>query len=178
MVQYLTGWQQIFAYVKKDYLEDATGTYINRNHFAGLLEMVLPFTVAIGLHLAGKLRRAAQRSEAKVRSILSAAELLPLVCLLFLAVVIFTALVFSRSRMGILSALASLMAVLALAGSPSLSKRTQAVVAALFFIGIIGIVTWVGSDPVVMRFEVLGQEYAQSGQNRISIWREAPTFIH
>src|SRR6267142_6599627 len=178
LIQYLTGWQQIFNYMKKYYLEDATGTYINRNHFAGLLEMVLPFTVALGLHLAGKLRRAAQRSEAKPRSLLSAPELLPLVCLLFLAVVIFTALVFSRSRMGILSALASLMAVLALAGSPSLSKRTRAVVGALFFLGIIGIVAWVGSDPVVMRFEILGQEYAQTGQNRISIWRDTLRLIH
>ena len=178
LVQYLTGWQQIFAYVKKYYLEDATGTYINRNHFAGLLEMVLPFTVALGLHLAGKLRRGAQRSEAKARSLSSAPELLPLVCLLFLAAVIFTALIFSRSRMGILSALASLMAVLALAGSSSLSKRTRAVVAALFFLGIIGIVAWVGSDPVVMRFEVLGQEYAQTGQNRISIWRDTLNLIH
>ena len=178
LVQYLTGWQQIFAYVKKYYLEDATGTYINRNHFAGLLEMVLPFTVAIGLHLAGKLRRAAQRSEAKARSLLSAPELLPLVCLLFLAVVIFTALIFSRSRMGILSALASLMTVLALAGSSSLSKRTRGVVAGLFFLGIIGIVAWVGSDPVVMRFEILGQEYTQTGQNRISIWRDTLKLIH
>jgi O-antigen ligase len=178
LVQYLTGWQQIFAYVKKYYLEDATGTYINRNHFAGLLEMVLPFTVALGLHLTGKLRRAAQRSEAKARSLLSAPELLPLVCLLFLAVVIFTALVFSRSRMGILSALASLTAVLALAGSSSLSKRTRGVVAGLFFLGIIGIVAWVGSDPVVMRFEILGQEYTQTGQNRISIWRDTLKLIH
>jgi len=32
LLQYLTGWQQIFAYVKKYYVEDATGTYINRNH--------------------------------------------------------------------------------------------------------------------------------------------------
>ena len=178
LVQYLTGWQQIFAYVKKYYLEDATGTYINRNHFAGLLEMVLPFTVALGLRLAGKLRRAAQSSEAKARSLLSAAELLPLAGLLFLAVVIFTALIFSRSRMGILSALASLMAVLALAGSSSLSKRTRAVVGALFFLGIIGIVVWVGSDPVVMRFEILGQEYNQTGQNRISIWRDTLNLIH
>src|SRR6266702_4519071 len=40
LIQYFTGWQQIFTYVKKYYLEDATGTYINRNHFAGLLEMI------------------------------------------------------------------------------------------------------------------------------------------
>src|SRR6266404_4222994 len=130
------------------------------------------------LRVFASLRRAARRSEAKTRSLLSAPELLPLVGLLFLADVIFTALVFSRSRMGILSALASLMAVLALAGSSSLSKRTQAVVAALFFLGIIGIVAWLGSDPVVMRFEILGQEYAQTGQNRISIWRDTLNLIH
>src|SRR3989442_8097963 len=41
LIQYLTGWQQIFTYVKKYYLEEATGTYINRNHFAGFLEMIL-----------------------------------------------------------------------------------------------------------------------------------------
>jgi O-antigen ligase len=178
LVQYLTGWQQIFAYVKKYYLEDATGTYINRNHFAGLLEMVLPFTVALALRLAGNLRRAVQSTEAKGRSLLSAVELLPLVCLLFLALLIFTALVFSRSRMGILSAVASLIAVLGLAGSSSLSKRTRAVAAGLFLLGVIGIVVWVGSDPVVTRFEILGQEYSQTNQNRISIWRDTLHLIH
>jgi O-antigen ligase len=178
LVQYLTGWQQIFAYVKKYYLEDATGTYINRNHFAGLLEMVLPFTVALALRLVGNLRREVQSTEAKARNLLSAAELLPFVCLAFLALLIFTALVFSRSRMGILSAVASLIAVLGLAGSSSLSKRTRAVVAALFLLGVIGIVVWVGSDPVVTRFEILGQEYSQTNQNRISIWRDTLHLIH
>ena len=178
LLQYLTGWQQIFAYVKKYYLEDATGTYINRNHFAGLLEMTLPFTVALALRLAGNLRRAAERSEAKARQLLSARELLPLVFLLFLAVATFTALVFSRSRMGIISALASLMAIFALAGSSSLSKRTRAVVAVVFFLGVVGMVLWVGSDPVVTRFETLGREYNETGQNRISIWRDTLTLIH
>jgi O-antigen ligase len=177
LVQYLTGWQQIFAYVKKYYLEDATGTYINRNHFAGFLEMMLPLTVALALRLGGNLRRAAQHSESRARSLLSATELLPLVFLLFLAAAICTALVFSRSRMGIISTLASLIVVLALAGSSSLSKRTRAVVAVLFFLGVIGIVVWVGSDPVIMRFENLGQEYSQTGQNRVSIWRDTLKLI-
>ncbi len=47
LVQYLSGWQQIFAYVKKFDLEEATGTYINRNHYAGFLEMILPFQPGI-----------------------------------------------------------------------------------------------------------------------------------
>lgn len=177
LVQYLTGWQQIFAYVKKYYLEEATGTYINRNHFAGLLEMTLPITVALALRLAGNLRRATERSEAKVRQLLSARELLPLAFLLFLAVAMFTALVFSRSRMGIISALASLITIFALAGSSSLSKRNRTVVAVVFGLAVAGMVLWVGSDPVVTRFETLGREYTGTGQNRISIWRDTITLI-
>ena len=172
LAQYLTGWQQIFTYVKKYYLEDATGTYINRNHFAGFLEMVLPFTMAFALRSAGNLHRAAQGSEAKARSLLSSTELLPVVFWLFLAAVFFTAIVFSRSRMGMISALASLLAVLALAGSSSLSRRTRTVAGALFFLGVVGIVVWLGSDPVVTRFESLGQEYSQTSHSRISIWRD------
>ena len=177
LVQYLTGWQQIFFYLKKYYVEDATGTYINRNHFAGFLEMALPFAIALGLRSAGNLRRAVQRGEATARRLLSAPEMIPLIGLLFLAVVIFAALIFSRSRMGILSALSSLIVVLALAGSSSPSKRTRAMVAAFFFLGVIGMVAWVGSDPVVTRFEILGQEYGQIGQNRISIWRDTVRLI-
>jgi O-antigen ligase len=172
LIQYLTGWQQIFLYVKKYYVQDATGTYINRNHFAGFLEMALPFAITMGLRRAGKLRQAIQRSATKARSLLSSPELLPLVGLLFVAVTIFAGLVFSRSRMGILSSLVSIGMVLALAGSSSPSKRTRAVVAALFFLGVMGIVVWVGTDPVINRFETLGQEYSQAGQNRISIWRD------
>jgi len=172
LVQYLTGWQQIFLYVKKYYVQDATGTYINRNHFAGFLEMALPFAITTGLRRAGTLRRGVQRSETKARSLLSSPELLPLAGLLFLAIAIFAGLVFSRSRMGILSSLVSIAVVLILAGSSSMSKGTGAAVAALFFLGVMGTVVWVGTDPVINRFEALGQEYSQAGQNRISIWRD------
>jgi O-antigen ligase len=36
---------------------------------------------------------------------------------------------------------------------------------------------WVGSDPVVMRFETLGHEYNETGQNRIAIWRDTLALI-
>ena len=45
MVQYLTGYQKIFGFTKQFYTDDATGTYINHNHFAGFLELVIPFAV-------------------------------------------------------------------------------------------------------------------------------------
>jgi O-antigen ligase len=172
LIQYLTGWQQIFTFMKKYYLEDATGTYINRNHFAGFLEMILPFAVVLALRWAELLFSNISGGAVTLRKIVSRTELVSLVFWLFLAILLFAALVLSRSRMGIVSSLVSLVAILALAGTSSSRVGTRAAVAALFFLGVLGLVVWIGSDPVMSRFETLGQEYNLGGQNRISIWRD------
>jgi len=172
LIQYLTSWQQIFTYVKKYYLEEATGTYINRNHFAGFLEMILPFAVVLALRRAALLFKNTSSGTAALRKIASGTELLSLVLWLFLATLLFVALVLSRSRMGIISILVSLVAILALAGTASMPARTRVAVATLFFLGVLGLIVWIGIDPVMSRFETLGREYNFSGQNRISIWRD------
>src|SRR6266699_2528356 len=172
LIQYFTGWEQIFTYVKKYYLEDATGTYINRNHFAGLLEMILPFAVAFALLRAEVLLKNTLSGMATISKIVSRNELLSVVLWLFLAANLFAAIVISHSRMGMISALVSLITVMVLAGTSSLSARTRATIAALFFLGVAGLVVWIGSDPVISRFETLGQEYNLTGQNRISIWHD------
>jgi O-antigen ligase len=177
LIQYLTGWQQIFTYTKKYYLEDATGTYISRNHFAGFLGMILPFAVVLALHYAELLHKDTSGKAARLRKIVSRTELLSLVFWLFLAILLFAALVLSRSRMGIISALVSLVAILVLAGTSSYRARTRATVAALFFLGVLGVIVWIGSDPVMSRFETLGHEYNFNGQNRISIWRDTLALI-
>jgi O-antigen ligase/tetratricopeptide (TPR) repeat protein len=46
--EYLTGHQHIFGYHKRHYVHSVTGTYINKNHFAGLMEMAL--LLALGLY--------------------------------------------------------------------------------------------------------------------------------
>ncbi len=45
--EYLTGHQEILGHAKKYGLDEATGTFVNRNHFAAYLAMSLPF--ALGL---------------------------------------------------------------------------------------------------------------------------------
>jgi O-antigen ligase len=173
LIQYLTHWQQIFGYVKKYYLEEATGTYVNRNHFAGFLEMILPFAVALALGWTVVVFKNTSGGAATLRKIVSKEELVSLVFWLFLSILLFAALVLSRSRTGIISALVSLVAILALAGTSSVRARTgAAVVAPLFLLAVLGLIVWIGSDPVIGRFETLGQEYNLSGQNRISIWRD------
>src|SRR5207249_564090 len=171
LIQYLTGWQQIFTYVKKFYLQEATGTYINRNHFAGFLEMILPFAAVFALQQVWTLRRRTLK-DASAKVILSSAEFPYLVFWVFLAALLFAALFFSRSRMGIISALVSLLVILALGGTSSLSPRMRIAVAALFLLGIVGLALWIGTDPVIGRFETLGQQSNQPGQDRLSIWRD------
>ena len=172
LIQYLTGWQQIFAYVKKYYLEEATGTYINRNHFAGFLEMILPFVIVLALRWTYLLSKNTSGRAGTFRKLVSRTELVSVVFWLFLAIVILAALILSRSRMGIISALVSLVAILALAGTSTVGPRARAAVAAVFFLGVLGLVVWIGSDPVMSRFETLGQEYNLSGQSRVSIWHD------
>ncbi|MGB7844660.1 MAG: O-antigen ligase family protein, partial [Candidatus Acidiferrum sp.] len=172
LVQYLTGWQQIFMYAKKHYLEDATGTYINRNHFAGFLEMVLPFTLALALRWVTLLFKKSFGGTGALRRIGSSTEMMVVVFWVFLTILIFAALVFSRSRMGILSALVSLVAMLTLAGTSTLRARTRAAIAAVILVGALGVVAWIGSEPVISRFGTLGQEYNLSGGNRMAIWRD------
>lgn len=172
LIQYLTGWQQIFTYVKKFYLQEATGTYINRNHYAGLLEMILPFAVIMALHKVWTLRRKVPEEPGRTKKILASMEFPFLALWIFVAAVLFAALVFSRSRMGIISALVSLIAILARAGTSSLPTRTRIATGVLFLLGIVGLSVWIGSDPVMARFETLDDQYNHPGQDRLSIWRD------
>ena len=172
LIQYLTGWQQIFTYVKQFYLQEATGTYINRNHYAGLLEMILPFAVVMALQKVWTLRRNVPDEPSRTKKILASMEFPFLALWIFVAAVLFAALVFSRSRMGIISALVSLIALLARAGTSSLPPRTRIATGVLFLLGIVGLSVWIGSDPVITRFETLDDQYNHPGQDRLSIWRD------
>jgi putative inorganic carbon (hco3(-)) transporter len=177
LVQYLTGWQQIFTYVKKYYLEDATGTYINHNHFAGLLEMVLPFAVAFAMQRLRALRRATCHCQARWRAIFCAAELAPVVFMAGLCMIILTALVFSRSRMGLISAVVSLVMVLACSTAHFSSYEHRPILLTPLVLAVIGIVLWIGSAPVVSRFAELGSEYSRARENRFFIWSDTLRLI-
>lgn len=176
LVQYLTGWQQIFAYVKEFYTHEATGTYINRNHYAGLLAMLLPFAVALVFYHSGagedgrglsRESKAARRRPSQQKAIfwLSA------------GIVLFTALIFSRSRMGIISAMTSLLVVFALMAASALGRRGGTALAAGFILLGLLLAIWIGPGPVLERFGHLEQEWAPSGANRLGIWRDTSELI-
>jgi O-antigen ligase len=51
-MEYLSGRQHIFGYAKIHYGDEASGTFINRNHFAAYLAMALPAALALTLDSA------------------------------------------------------------------------------------------------------------------------------
>jgi O-antigen ligase len=177
LVQYLSGWQKIFAYAKKYDLEDATGTYINRNHYAGLLEMILPFGVALILYEFGKLRGSDSQSAASVRTIVQRRSFQKFVLCLCISVVLFAALIFSRSRMGILAASASILMMFGFAAISRRQGKASLVFFAVFAALSLGLAIWIGPGPIVSRFEDVGQEYSSLDQSRLSIWRDAVKLI-
>src|SRR5215467_6864397 len=176
LIQYLAGWQHIFFYVKKFYLDDATGTYINRNHFAGLLEMILPFAVVFALQHVWALRQTI-RPEHAAGKLLSSTEFPILLLWFFIAAVLFAALVSSHSRMGIFSGLVSVIVVLTLAGTSNFHVRACLAVGALLLVSMVGLAVWVGSIPAITRFETLNDQYTHPGQDRLSIWRDTMHLI-
>ena len=176
LVQYLSGWQQIFAYVKKFDLEEATGTYINRNHYAGFLEMILPFSLAFVFYEYAKLR-ADRGSKMNLGRLMAQSELQRLFLFLAVSVVLCAALIFSRSRMGILAAASSILIILALVAISRFHGRMGSLLAAAFIVLSICLAIWIGPGPIVSRFQTVNEEYSLGGQSRISMWRDVLPLI-
>jgi O-antigen ligase len=175
LVQYLTGWQRIFGYVKKYNLEEATGTYINRNHFAGFLEMVIPFGVALVLYENAKLpRRVVPGRNARIKRVLGGKKLSRIGLWLLAATVMVAGLLFSLSRMGIISAVASLAVMAAFSGVQR--KLGLWFAAGILACGII-LVLWMGAGPALGRFGVISEEYASADESRWSLWRDTARLI-
>jgi O-antigen ligase len=111
LAEYFSGHQHIFGYAKKYYTDVATGTFINRNHFAGYLEMTLPVAIALaGVEIA-RACRPARRIGSEAQATAPGRDLFRAGGLLVLCLTMVTALLCSRSRMGIASALLSLTLV-------------------------------------------------------------------
>lgn len=173
LIQYLANWQSIFWYAKKYDLEEATGTYINRNHFAGLLEMILPFAVCLALYESEKTEL--NRKQRSRRSTRLSSNLVKATPWFVVAVVVVAAIVFSRSRMGLLSACASLIVVLGL--NALQRKAVHVALTAAFVVLSFGFAAWIGLRPALNRFENVGQELSGQDETRLSVWPGAVELI-
>ena len=132
------------------------GQFINKNHFAYLMEMA--FGLGIGIALAGAMKRE--------RLLIYVAILLP----------IWTALVLSNSRGGILAMLVQIVSAVLLLSSRGLTALRAGLLVVLVAGVLLG-TFWVGGDRLASNFENAsselntGEANMRAGVSRNEIWR-------
>ena len=155
----LSGMEMLLFAPKEDYLGVATGTYVNRNSFAGALEIAL--AMGVGLLIAQLSDKKAYSRSEWLRQTLTTLMSNKVILRTALAVMV-VGLVLSRSRMGNTAFFFSLMAtgLLYVVLRKQLTRGMLVLFASLIVIDTAIISHWFGLEKLVQRLEAtsLGNE--------------------
>ena len=168
IIQYLGGYDRIWAFKKKAYVGLATGTLINRNHYALLLNIVICLGVGFVFYRLQRLLGGRKLSLKRLIYSPGSAKLGWLVALIALMGI---GVVFSMSRMGIVAMLCSL-GVMIVAAKTAGTGSHGAKFGILILAAIIILALYIGIDPILARYENLNLE-RESNQDRVALWRDA-----
>jgi O-antigen ligase len=154
LVQYLVAPGWILGYQNSSGT-GVSGTLVNRNHFAGLLEMLIPVTLGLGYIAARRYRDFAR-------------PYVYVLCGAFISL----AVVFSLSRMGIFTLLSGLLGTSLLIWFRSAQHR----LALGFGLGVAGLlasaVLWIGVDTIVSRYGEMLSENVAVQDGRLVVFRD------
>ena len=177
IVQYLTGYQKIFGFTKQFYTEDATGTYINHNHFAGFLELVIPFAAMMVFYNLQPRSPHGVPERRRGRAAGYSLSLHPRILFYaFIVILLLVAVVFSRSRTGIFSVLMSLI-LMGLLGQLGGGRRAWMVITLLVIACSMTYAIWIGLGPVISRFEAVTPSAIEDPSGRAAVWKQASGII-
>jgi len=148
----------------------SVGTYVNRNHFAGLLEMALPVAAAVGIWMY---RKGVTRHSSSGRAAVWSSLWLGMAACLLLGVIT------SLSRMGFLAALGGtgIAAVLATGSRERRLAEDRAwwrswwPVAAVTA-GLLWVFIFLPTDELILRFASFAQTEEVTKDTRAQIWEE------
>ena len=146
----------------------ATGTFVNRNHFAGLMAMVFPLAL---MYAAAVWHRGSSRHRSPAGPALRAS------LLLFCAALLLAGAVYSFSRMGFLAALTGLLTIgVAFAGA-SLRRRSRGIAALAAAVVIVLGVVFLPPGRLIERFAFVSSTDEVSADARTEIWRDTLNLI-
>jgi O-antigen ligase len=168
LVQYLGDYDYIWQFKRGISPALATGTFINRNHYALLLNLCI--CIGIG-YLNYRAHRLVEGCQFSWRAALSAPGSPKLIWMLSWLIIMGVSLVFSMSRMGIAAMVASLSAILFVSITQQVGFKITTM-GLLLLIAVIGLAFYIGVDAVLVRYESLALEQAIS-QDRPALWRDA-----
>ena len=152
VLMHLWGAMPDFFGIRIRHADAASGTYVNRNHFAGFLEMSL--AIGIGLLIAGLSDRSADTWKKFVRQTLEWI-LSPKMVLRLALCVLVIALTTTHSRMGNGAFFASLLiaGLIGIALSRYATRNTVLLLASLVAIDLLIVGSWFGVEKLAKRIE-------------------------
>lgn len=174
----LTGVEYLFFVPKEAYIGNATGTFVNRNHLAGYLEMTLP--IGIGLLLGS--RKVSDRVRQNWRGILAyilQILLSPIAVLRGLLVVMVIGLLMTHSRMGNAAFFNALLITSAIAFLSTKQFRRPgfvAIIVSIIAVDILLLGTWFDLSKVVDRLEKTGLDHETRDEVVQSVMQMIPDY--
>ena len=146
----------------QEYMGTARGTFINRNNFAGFIEMIWPLALGATFSLAGRMR--------SIKMTLHSDRLNRQALMALCTTVFLLTLILTRSRAGIISGMVGLIVFFTLARTALHYRSKQIRIMLVGSVLLLIIYTSViGIGPVVERFFSLGND----GGSRIVLWKES-----
>jgi O-antigen ligase len=158
IIQHFTSEGQIYWMPSLTIRGDSFGPFVNRNHFAGFVELTLP--VGLGLML--------------FRGISS--ELLPLATVL--TVVPVGALVLSGSRGGIIGFAVELCVLAVLARTRRAGEGPRTMALAVVALAALAVVAWIGAGKAIQRFSTARQDLTMSRRSSMVRGAAGVFFAH
>lgn len=164
MIESLIG---LLQYIASGTDVPASGSYINPNHFAGLLLLVIPMFLGYIIYISTKERIQSNSWKQLIKS-QSSSNLL----LLFVTSLMAISLILAQSRGAIFSFAASLLFLYFLI---SMNKKSRSIkwLLGIFFVLIILYSFWIGLDPVIEKFS----ETEEALPLRTYIWKDSLNLI-
>ncbi len=148
-----------------------TGTFVNRNYFAGYLLMVIP--MSLGYFFSREAFRASRSMDWRQRfSSLDGSTVL----IAFGIILMILGLIFSASRMGLVSLLLSFSLISFLFREPRKGQRFSKITVLIFGLAVLWAV-WIGVDAVVSRFFSVSEGFKDRWQiwiNTFQIFKDFP----
>ncbi|MCX6623324.1 MAG: O-antigen ligase family protein [Acidobacteria bacterium] len=145
-----------------------SGSYANRNHFAGLLEMAMPLAVLLAVY---SWRSNEDRFKTPLRTALAACLLLGAAAVMLIAILL------SLSRMGFLAALTALFVIGILSLNRGQVVWTRWLPAAGLALIVAGLFVFLPSDQLIARFAGLATTNEISADDRLRIWKDTLALI-
>jgi O-antigen ligase len=162
IVQKYTAPKKIYGFRDASYASPF-GPYVNRNHFAGYMEMVVPLTLGF---LLSRFKFLSFREE-NLKTYISSrdAEISKSLLLTFIIVITSSSILLSLSRGGTIGLFLSLMLFFVI----RLRRRKWFIIFVILNLIFIFIL-WIGIDPIINRLLTLKNSYTME-RSRIRIWK-------